>query len=91
MAERKKNPAQNPPALEVTLDTVDKPVLPKVVAKKKPLRDKAAKLSVDGEDSEEEGSAANVPDPVKREALNILKDLTTEMQGMRTAKAALGN
>ncbi|MFZ0616033.1 MAG: carboxy terminal-processing peptidase [Chthoniobacterales bacterium] len=91
MAERKKNPAQNPPALEVTLDTVDKPVLPKVVAKKKPLRDKAAKLSEDGEDSEEEESAANVPDPVKREALNILKDLTTEMQGVRTARAAQGN
>ena len=91
MAERKKNPAQNPPALEVTLDTLDKPVLPKVVAKKKPLRDKAAKLSEDGEDSEEEGSAANVPDPVKREALNILKDLTTEMQGVRTARAAQGN
>jgi carboxyl-terminal processing protease len=91
MAERKKNPVQNPPALEVTLDTVDKPVLPKVVAKKKPLRDKVAKLSEDGEDSEEEESVANVPDPVKREALNILKDLTTEMQGVRTAKAAQGN
>jgi carboxyl-terminal processing protease len=91
MAERKKNPVQNPPALEVTLDTVDKPVLPKVVAKKKPLRDKVAKLSEDGEDSEEEESAANVPDPVKREALNILKDLTTEMQGVRTARAAQGN
>jgi carboxyl-terminal processing protease len=90
MAERKKNPVQNPPALEVTLDTVDKPVLPKVVAKKKPLRDKVAKLSEDGEDSEEEESAVNVPDPVKREALNILKDLTTEMQGVRTAKAAQG-
>ena len=91
MAERKKNPVQNPPALEVTLDTVDKPVLPKVVAKKKPLRYKVAKLSEDGEDSEEEESAANVPDPVKREALNILKDLTTEMQGVRTARAAQGN
>jgi carboxyl-terminal processing protease len=90
-AERKKNPVQNPPALEVTLDTVDKPVLPKVVAKKKPLRDKAAKLSEDGEDPEEEESAAGTPDPVKREALNILKDLTTEIQGMRTARAAQGN
>jgi carboxyl-terminal processing protease len=90
-SERKKNPVQNPPALEVTLDTVDKPVLPKVVAKKKPLRDKAAKLSEDGEESEEEVSAANLPDPVKREALNILKDLTTQIQGMRTAKTVQGN
>ena len=90
-SERKKNPVQNPPALEVTLDTVDKPVLPKVVAKKKPLRDKAAKLSEDGEESEEEESAANLPDPVKREALNILKDLTTQIQGMRTANTVQGN
>jgi carboxyl-terminal processing protease len=90
-AERKKNPAQNPPAFEVTLDTVDKPVLPKVVTKKKPLRDKVAKLSEEGEDTEEEESAADTPDPVKREALNILKDLTAEIQGMRTANAAQGN
>ncbi|MFZ0435649.1 MAG: carboxy terminal-processing peptidase [Chthoniobacterales bacterium] len=90
-AERKKNPVQNPPAFEVSLDTVDKPVLPKVVAKKKPARDKAAKLPEDGEDPEEGESAAGTPDPVKREALQILKDLTTEIQGMRTAKAAQGN
>lgn len=89
-AERKKTPVQPPPALEVTLDTVDKPVLPKVVAKKKPLRDKAVKLSDDGEDPEEEESAG-APDPVKREALHILKDLTTEIQGMRTAKAVQGH
>lgn len=90
-AERKKNPVQNPPAFEVSLDTVDKPVLPKVVAKKKPARDKSAKLPEDGEDPEEGESSAGAPDPVKREALQILKDLTTEIQGMRTAKAAQGN
>lgn len=90
-AERKKNPVQNPPAFEVSLDTVDKPVLPKVVAKKKPARDKAAKLPADGEDPEEGESAVGTPDPIKREALQILKDLTTEIQGMRTAKAAQGN
>ena len=89
--ERKLNPVQNPDAFEVTLDTVDKPVLPKVVAKKKPAREKAAKLSDDGDDAEEEESAAGTPDPVKREALNILKDLTTEIQGMRTASAVQGN
>jgi carboxyl-terminal processing protease len=90
-AERKKNPVQNPPAFEVSLDTVDKPALPKVVAKKKPARDKAAKLPEDGEDPEEGESAVGTPDPIKREALQILKDLTTEIQGMRTAKAAQGN
>lgn len=90
-AERKKNPLQNPPAFEVSLDTVDKPVLPKVVAKKKPARDKAAKLPADGEDPEEGEGAVGTPDPIKREALQILKDLTTEIQGMRTAKAAQGN
>lgn len=90
-AERKKNPVQNPPAFEVSLDTVDKPALPKVVAKKKPARDKAAKLPADGEDPEEGESAVGTPDPIKREALQILKDLTTEIQGMRTAKAAQGN
>jgi carboxyl-terminal processing protease len=90
-AERKKNPVQNPPAFEVSLDTVDKPVLPKVVAKKKPARDKSAKLPEDGEDPEEGESAVGTPDPVKREALQILKDLTTEIQGMRTASAVQGN
>lgn len=89
-AERKKNPAPVQPAYEVTLDTLDKPTLPKVVAKKKPAREKPARTpggGGDGEDSEDEEDTSPAPDPVRREALNILKDLATQIQGMRTAKA----
>lgn len=86
-AERKRNPEVIQPAYEVSLDTLDKPTLPRVVAKKKPLREKTAKAPRDAEDAEEEEDAASAPDPVRREALNILKDLATQIQGMRTAKS----
>lgn len=86
-AARKKNPEEKQVAYEVTLDTLDKPTLPKVVAKKKPLPDKSAKLSGEGEDSEAEEDASPAPDPIRSEALNILKDLASQIQGLRTAKS----
>ena len=87
-AERKKNPEEKLPAYEVTLDTLDKQTLPKVVAKKKPERDKSVKTTGDGDDSDGEDDATAAPDPIRVEALNILKDLASQIQGLRTAKSA---
>jgi carboxyl-terminal processing protease len=87
-AERKKNPEEKLPAYEVTLDTLDKPTLPKVVAKKKPERDKSVKATGDGDDSDGEEDSTAAPDPIRVEALNILKDLASQIQGLRTAKSA---
>lgn len=85
--ERKKKQEEKQPAYEVTLDTFDKPTLPKVVAKKKPAPEKSAKAPGDGEDSENEEDASASPDPIRSEALNILKDLASQIQGLRTAKS----
>jgi carboxyl-terminal processing protease len=86
-AERKKNPEVKQPAYEVTLDTLDKPTLPKVVAKKKPAKEKTEKLPGDGEDPDGEEDETSTPDPIRTEALNILKDLATQLQGLRTANS----
>ena len=68
-------------AYEVSLDTVDKPELPRVVPKKKPAR------APEG-DPEEEAPAADIPDPVRHEALNILEDLSSMAHSIRTAGSA---
>ena len=82
-AERKTNSAPALPAYEVSLDTVDKEKLPLVTAKKKPAREKVAKEP--GEEGDEEEADVTAPDPVKLEAINILKELATQFQGLRTA------
>ena len=86
-AMRKLNPVPEPFAYEVTLDTVDQKILPKVTVKKKPAKEKLAK---DPEAEEEEADAAGTPDPVRHEAINILQDLTTEFNSLRTAKTSPG-
>ena len=88
-AERKKNPELDPIAYQVTLDTLDNPVLPKVTKKKKPAKEKVAKT----QNADNEEGAADVvetPDPIRREALNILEDMTNQFHSIRTAKAAQG-
>ena len=82
-AMRKLNPVPEPIAYEVTLDTLDQKILPKVTVKKKPAKEKLAK---DPDAEEEEADAAGTPDPVRHEAINILQDLTTEFNSLRTAK-----
>ena len=82
-AMRKLNPVPEPIAYEVTLDTLDQKILPKVTVKKKPAKEKLAK---DPDAEEEEADAAGTPDPVRHEAVNILQDLTTEFNSLRTAK-----
>ena len=82
---RKANHAQEPPAYEVTLDTVDQPTLPKVTVKKKPAKEKVAK---DPDAEEDEADAVGMPDPVKHEAIRILQDLTSEFNSLRTAKTS---
>jgi len=88
VAERKKNPVVDPVAYEVTLDTVDKPVLPLVTAKKK--QDKRARMATpktsdDGEDEEDSDTAAVTPDPIRHEAINILQDFTSLLHSVKTA------
>lgn len=80
---RKSNPVTEPLAYEVTLDTVDQPTLPKVTAKKKPAKEKVAK---DPDAEEDEADSNGTPDPVRHEAINILQDLTTDFNSLRTAK-----
>ena len=77
-AERKLHPEPPMIAYEVSLDTVDKPELPRVTPKKKPAK-------VPESDTEDESPAADVPDPVRHEALNILEDLSSMAHAMRTA------
>ena len=89
-AERKKHPFAEPIAYEVTLDTVDKPELPKVTKKKKPAAEKVAKAKDDDDDDADEEKAPDAPDPIRHEALNILKDLTGQYLSLRTAKASQG-
>jgi len=91
-AERRKNPIVEPVAYEVTLDTVDKPELPKVTKKKKPSTEKVAKAKGDDDEDSEasEKEVPDAPDPIRHEAINILKDLTDQFQSLRTAKAAPG-
>lgn len=81
-AERKQNPEPQPVAYEVSLDTVDKPELPLVAKKKKPVKDPEA-------DAEEDTPATDVPDVVRQEALNILGDLTSMTHSLRTAGSTL--
>jgi len=85
--ERKLHPAQEPAAYEVTLDTLDKPALPKVTLKKKPVRVKEAK---DPDAEEDDADVVQTPDPIRHEAINIIQDLTSDMQNLRTAKTAQG-
>lgn len=87
--ERKEHTVQEPVAYEVTLDTVDKPELPKVTLKKKPAKEKETKDS-EGEE-EDESEVVGTKDPIKNEAIKILQDLTSDVQGLRTAKTAQGN
>ena len=77
-AERKLHPAAPTIAYEVSLDTVDKQELPRVVPKKKPVK------APEG-DPEEESPAADIPDPARHEALNILEDLSSMAHSIRTA------
>ncbi len=81
-AERKLQPPPQEICYEVTLDTVDKPQLPKVTAKKKTPKQQDAK---EGDQDPEEEPAAGAPDPVKREALSILKDLSSVDHSFKTA------
>ena len=83
--ERKLHPVQQPVAYEVTLDTVDKPELPKVTLKKKPAKEKVEK---DPDAEDDEADIAATPDPIKNEAIKIIQDLTTDVQSLRTAKTA---
>jgi carboxyl-terminal processing protease len=89
VAERKKNPVVEPVAYEVTLDTVDKPVLPLVTAKKKQdkkVKEATPKISNDGEDQEDDSDTAAVaPDPIRHEAINILQDFTSLLHSVKTA------
>ena len=86
IAERKKNPTPVQPSYEVTLDTLNKERLPLVTAKKKPAREKVSNdadgMEGDGEVDEEDMST---PDPVRSEAVNIIKDLAMQFQGLKTA------
>jgi carboxyl-terminal processing protease len=83
--ERKLHPVQDPVAYEVTLDTVDKPVLPKVTLKKKPAKEQVNK---DPDAEDDDADVAATPDPIKNEAIKIIQDLTTDVQSLRTAKTA---
>jgi carboxyl-terminal processing protease len=83
--ERKLHPVQQPVAYEVTLDTVDKPELPKVTLKKKPAKEKVEK---DPDAEDDDADIAATPDPIKNEAIKIIQDLTTDVQNLRTAKTA---
>jgi carboxyl-terminal processing protease len=85
--ERKLHPVIEPAAYEVSLDTVDKPVLPKVTIKKKPAVEKVSK---DPDAEEDEADTAQTPDPIRHEAINIIQDLTSDIQNLRTAKTAQG-
>lgn len=82
-AERKAHPVSQAIAYEVSLDTVDKPELPRVTKKKK--------LAVKDPESDQEDDkpAADIPDPVRHEALNILEDLASMAHTLRTAGSAL--
>jgi carboxyl-terminal processing protease len=81
-AERKLHPAADLVSYEVSLDTVDKPELPRVSQKKK-----AVKSAED--DADEDQQPVNVPDPERREALNILNDLISMVHSLRTAGSSV--
>jgi carboxyl-terminal processing protease len=110
LADEKKRAAQHkiertlfkePPLVEyaLTLDTVNNPVLSKVVPKKKKVtKADSAKLkkvvNPDSElDLEDENSDTNddssLPDPVKREAISIVQDLKNLRQSTNTASLSL--
>ena len=84
--ERKLHPAPEFTAYEVTLDTVDKPELPKVTQKKKPKEKEAVSKDSDP-DAEEDAPVAGIPDPIRNEALQILQDFSTLGHSLRTAGA----
>jgi carboxyl-terminal processing protease len=77
-AERKQHPVEEPVAYEVSLDTVDKPQLPLVAQKKKPAKDPEA-------DPDDDAPLPDAPDPERREALNIVEDLSSMVDSLRTA------
>ena len=94
-SERKKHPSVELIAYEVTLDTVDKPELPKATPKKKLAADKknsrtnsTKAKSVDPDDDEDSADVADFPDPAKKETLHILQDLSTALRDLRTANVS---
>jgi carboxyl-terminal processing protease len=94
-SERKKNPSVEPIAHEVSLDTVDKPELPKATPKKKLAANKknsrtnfTKAKAVDPDDDEDSADVADFPDPAKKETLHILQDLSTALHDLRTANVS---
>jgi carboxyl-terminal processing protease len=97
-AERKKAALPETIAYEVSLDTVDKPELPRVTKKKKTKEvaeagkntpKPAPKNDSDPEDAaDEDALAKDLPDPVRNEALRILQDFSTLGHSLRTAGTA---
>ena len=97
-AERKKAALPETIAYEVSLDTVDKPELPRVTKKKKTKEvaeagkntpKPAPKNDSDPEDAaDEDALAKDLPDPVRNEALRILQDFSTLGHSLRTAGIA---
>jgi len=89
-AKRKKDPRPKPVAYEVTLDTVDKDKLPLVTLKPKGAGKDAQKeqkpAAENDEDDVDKIDPGTLVDPIKAEALNILNDLSVQLQGTRTAK-----
>ena len=87
-AERKQNHVADPVAYQVTLDTVDKPELPCVTAKKPSATNSASTSDPDAVNEEDEPQGSS-PDPIRREAVNILRDLTSlASDSIRTAHSA---
>ena len=88
--ERKVHPRPEPPAYEVTLDTVEKEKLPLVTIKSKEKALKAAKAADPDDAGDEEKASPHVPDPLKWEAVNILDDLASiasrEQSSPKTAR-----
>jgi carboxyl-terminal processing protease len=91
VAERKEHPVLEPIAYEVSLDTVDKPELPRVTAKKKPVKVPAPKASDDEDQDPDAESTAVTPDPIRHEAINILQDFASMLHTVKTAGASHDN
>jgi carboxyl-terminal processing protease len=89
-ARRKSHPVPEPPSFEVTLDTVDKPELPKVTVKKKGDKEKVAKLEKVSDGDEDEEDVVQPVDPVRHEAINIIHDLISDVHVLKNAKTAQG-
>ena len=91
VAERKEHPVLEPIAYEVSLDTVDKPELPRVTAKKKPAKVSEPKTSDDEDQDPDAESTAVAPDPIRHEAINILQDFASMLHTVKTAGATHDN